>query len=40
MMNLVVTLGAKGAYYWNKDTGGDICDAEPVKVVDMLGTLL
>lgn len=32
--NLVVTLGAKGAYYWNQETGGDICQAERVLVVD------
>lgn len=32
--NLVVTLGAKGAYCWNQETGEDFCQAERVNVVD------
>lgn len=32
--NLVVTLGAKGAYYWNHETSGGIHQAERVTVVD------
>jgi ribokinase len=32
--NVVVTLGAKGAYYWNQESGGDFCQADRVEVVD------